>query len=217
MRTVAGLLGALVAAALGVAGGCDRGAAARSDPPPAPLPTTAPDNDNAREQLRFDTERRPDRVVAALALRPGAHVADVGAGSGLLTVHLARAVAPDGKVIATDIDGAVLELLASRLTDAGLSKLVEPRVVTGDEPGLEPATYDAILLADVDNYFVDPVAWLRAARGALKPGGRLVISNRIYRRTQALAAAAKAGLVLLGEETPEPSHFLATFTAEARK
>ena len=70
---------------------------------------------DAHEQARFDAERRPDKVVEALGIKPGSRVADVGAGSGLLTVHLARAVAPNGKVVATDVDGAVLELLAQRL------------------------------------------------------------------------------------------------------
>ena len=177
----------------------------------------ATDDDSAREQARFDAERRPDKVVEALGIKPGSRVADVGAGSGLLTVHLARAVAPNGKVVATDVDGAVLELLKQRLKSAKLGDVVEPRVVDADTPGLEPATYDAILLAEVDHYFSDPVAWLRSAGAALKPGGRLVISNRIYHRAQSLAAAAKAGLVLKDESTPVPSHFIAIFTVGGKK
>jgi len=175
------------------------------------------DDDSAREQQRFDAERRPDKVVEALGIKPGSRVADVGAGSGLLTVHLARAVAPNGKVVATDVDGAVLELLKQRLRTAKLNEIVEPRVVDADTPGLEANTYDAILLAEVDHYFTDPVAWLRAAGAALKPGGRLVISNRIYHRAQTLAAAQKAGLLLKDESTPVPSHFIAIFTTGGGK
>jgi len=51
-------------------------------------------SDSAREQARFDADRRPEKVVEALGIGPGSRVADVGAGSGLITVHLARAVAP---------------------------------------------------------------------------------------------------------------------------
>jgi 2-polyprenyl-3-methyl-5-hydroxy-6-metoxy-1,4-benzoquinol methylase len=161
--------------------------------------------DVAREQLRFDTERRPDLVVKALAIKPGSRVADVGAGSGLLTVHLARAVAPTGKVTATDVAAHVLDLMKQRL--------VEGRIVAADTPGLEDGAYDAILLAEVDNYFTDPVAWLRAALPALKPGGRIVIENRIHHRAKSMAAAQKAGLVLLEESNPVPTHFLAVFVA----
>jgi ubiquinone/menaquinone biosynthesis C-methylase UbiE len=169
-------------------------------------------DDTAREQARFDAERRPEKVVEALGIRPGSRVADVGAGSGLLTVHLARAVRPNGRVVATDIDGAVLDLLQSRLAAAGLADLVERRVVAAEQPGLEAASYDAILLAEVDHYFSDEVAWLKEATRALKPGGRIVISNRIHHRQKSMAAAQRAGLKLLSESSPVPTHFIAVFT-----
>lgn len=169
-------------------------------------------NDRAREQARFDAERRPDKVVQALGIGPGSRVADVGAGSGLLTVHLARAVRPNGRVVATDIDGAVLDLLQSRLVDEGLADVVERRVVDAEHPGLEPGAYDAILLAEVDHYFADEVVWLKEATKALKPGGRIVISNRIHHRPRSMAAAQRAGLKLRSESTPVPTHFIAVFT-----
>ncbi len=128
-------------------------------------------------------------------------------------MHLARAVAPNGKVVATDVDGGVLDLLGQRMQKLGLGELVERRVVSANEPGLEPGAYDAILLAEVDHYFADPVAWLRSAQTALKPGGRIVISNRIYHRAQSMAAARKAGLVLQSESTPVPTHFIAVFVS----
>lgn len=170
-------------------------------------------DDSAREQARFDAERRPDKVVEALGIGPGSRVADVGAGSGLLTVHLARAVRPSGRVLATDIDRAVLDLLQSRLAAAGLADMVETKVVPADRPDLDPASFDAILLAEVDHYFSDEVAWLKEATRALKPGGRIVISNRLHHRPQSLAAAARAGLKLVSESTPVPTHFIAVFTA----
>jgi 2-polyprenyl-3-methyl-5-hydroxy-6-metoxy-1,4-benzoquinol methylase len=168
-------------------------------------------DDTAREQARFDSERRPEKVIEALKIGPGSRVADVGAGSGLLTVHLARAVKPNGKVIATDIDSAVLELMHTRLQAAGLADVVERRVVGADEPGLETGLYDAILLAEVDHYFSNEIEWLRSATAALKPTGRIVISNRIHHRTRTMAAAQKAGLELEGESTPVPTHFIAVF------
>ncbi len=170
-------------------------------------------DDTSREQARFDSERKPEKVIEALGIKPGSRVADVGAGTGLLTVHLARAVAPNGTVVATDIDGAVLELLQSRLAAVGLADIVERRVVGSETPGLEAGAYDAILLAEVDHYFTDEVAWLKAATAALKPGGRIVISNRIHHRPKSMAAAQKAGLVLQSESTPVPTHFIAVFTA----
>ncbi|HUJ63811.1 MAG TPA: class I SAM-dependent methyltransferase [Kofleriaceae bacterium] len=190
------------------ASSCGRNEAA-GDPPP----TSTGSDDYAAEQARFDAERRPETVVEALHIGPGARVADIGAGTGLFTVHLARAVGPTGKVVATDIDGHVLDLLAQRLKTFGLGDRVERRVVAADAPGLEPGAYDAILLAEVDHFFPDRVAWLRAAQAALKPGGRIVITNRIYHRANSTAAARQAGLVLESESTPVPTHYIAVFVA----
>ena len=169
-------------------------------------------SDTEREQVKFDADRKPEKVVQALGIGPGSKVADIGAGSGLLTVHLARAVRPSGRVVATDIDGAVLDLLQSRLAAAGLADIVERRVVAAEQPGLEAGSYDAILLAEVDHYFSDEVAWLKEATRALKPGGRIVISNRIHHRPKSMAAAQRAGLKLVSESTPVPTHFIAVFT-----
>jgi predicted methyltransferase len=82
-------------------GGCKPGEKP-SDKPATEHPAAPPDAATGGmdiEQARFDEERRPDVIVAALGIGPGSRVADVGAGSGLLTVHLARAVLPNGKVV----------------------------------------------------------------------------------------------------------------------
>jgi ubiquinone/menaquinone biosynthesis C-methylase UbiE len=205
MRSV---LAAMLAVAAGSAAvavpGCrgDKDPTARVDP-----------NEQAKEQAKFDGERAPDAIIAALDLHPGARVADVGAGTGLMTVHLAQAVGPTGHVVATDVNADVLALMKQRLAAAGVSgDVVERRVVRADEPGLERGVYDAILLAEVDNYFADPVAWLTAAIPALKPGGRIVIENRVHRRAKSMAAAEKAGLVLVSESNPIPANFIAAFS-----
>lgn len=187
------------------AAACDRNQAAGAGG------SSATRDDPAREQARFDKERNPAKVVEALKIGPGSRVADVGAGSGLLTIHLARAVAPNGRVVATDIDGQVLDLLHQRLQPAGLADIVERRVVDPDVPQLEPGLYDAILLAEVDHHFNDAVAWLKAAIPALKPTGRIVISNRVYVRASSMASAQKAGLLIENESTPVLTHFIAVF------
>jgi ubiquinone/menaquinone biosynthesis C-methylase UbiE len=176
-----------------------------------------PATDLAREQAEFDRDRRPDKVVEALAIGPGARVADIGAGSGLLTVHLARAVGATGKVVATDINPEVFDFLKARLAASGLADRVDPRVVPADTPGLEAGSYDAILLAEVDHFFTDEVAWLTTATAALKPGGRIVISNRIHHRAKSMAAAQAAGLVLKSESSPVPTQFIAVFEAPPAK
>jgi len=107
----------------------------------------------------------------------------------------------------------VLDLLEERLAAAKLSDVVERKVVAADTPGLDANSFDVILLAEVDHLITDEVAWLKAAIPALKPNGRIAISNKIHRRNQSMAAAVKAGLVLKSESTPVPTHFIAVYTA----
>ena len=167
------------------------------------------------DQSRFDRERQPETIVRALELRPGMVVADIGAGTGLLTAHLARAVSPGGRVVATDIDASVIQYLTSRMSAGGYQHVVEARVVKPTEPGLEDATYDAINLAQVDHYFDDRVGWLKKALPALKPGGKLAISNRQVHRAAALRAAQEAGFRLVTEIADIPGQFVAVFEAAA--
>jgi precorrin-6B methylase 2 len=168
------------------------------------------------DQSLFDQERQPERIIAALGLRPGMRVADVGAGSGLLTVHVARAVFPGGKVVATDIDGEMLKFLGARMESAGFDTVVETRVVQPADPGLEAGRYDMILLAQVDHYFDDRVAWLSKAAPALKPDGRLAITNRVQHRAAAMAAAASVGFQVVTEINDIPGQFVALFARPPR-
>jgi SAM-dependent methyltransferase len=194
-------LALVLVVAITTLGACDGGGRSRK-----------PDARPASEQAEFDRERRPDLILAAIDLRPGEVVADVGAGTGLLTVHVARAVSPGGHVVATDVDATVLDLMAARLHDAGLEGVVERRVVAPSETGLEPGRFDVILLSQVDHYFDDPVAWLRAAIPALKPGGRIAITNRVHHRASGMAAAQAAGLTMVRESTDVPGSYVAVFT-----
>ena len=59
-----------------------------------------------------------DEVVAALKLQPGQMVADIGAGSGLLDVPVAKAVGPRGRVYAVEIDAGFFPEIRKRAAAA---------------------------------------------------------------------------------------------------
>lgn len=126
------------------------------------------------ERPEREREEQPGRAVEALQLRPGMVVADVGAGSGYYTVRLARAVGPDGRVYATDIQPGMLDLLRVRMQD---EKLANVTLVQGTErdPRLPAATFDMILMVDVYHELSGPQAFVAALGRALKPDGRLVL------------------------------------------
>ena len=165
-------------------GGGDRPARAEPDP----------------QVAQYEAYRQPQKIVAALALAPGMRVADVGAGRGFLTTRLAAAVGARGRVVATDIDGAALAAIAP-------APAIETRVVRADDPGLERAAYDRILLAEVDQYLPDRAAYLSRLSRALAPGGFIAVSNRMVYRAPLAAAAARAGLRVTDVPLALPAHF----------
>ncbi len=119
-------------------------------------------------------EEEPDVALDALRIAPGSTVADVGAGSGYMTIRMARRVGPTGKVYANDIQPQMLAILRQRLEREKITN-VDLVLGTMDDPKLPAATVDLILMVDVYHEFAQPQAMLRRMREALKPGGRLVL------------------------------------------
>ncbi len=134
--------------------------------------------DNAESWARVfddparDAWQKPDEVVRALALAPGARVADVGAGTGYFAVRLARAV-PQGTVYAVDLSADMVKYLGERARREGLANL---RALQGapDKPNL-PEPVDVVLLVDVYHHIDSRIEYFRALRQSLAPGGRVAI------------------------------------------
>lgn len=119
-------------------------------------------------------EEEPDIALDAIKLVKGSTVADVGAGSGYMTVKMAKRVGPTGKVYANDIQPEMLALLRQRLVREKVSN-VDLVLGTFDDPKLPPAAIDLILMVDVYHEFSEPQKMLRHMHEQLKPGGRLVL------------------------------------------
>jgi len=126
-----------------------------------------------QETARETWQRVPD-ILTAMGVAPNAVVADVGAGDGFLTVRLARAVGPAGRVVAVDIADGAIERLRARVEQDGLTNVT---VTKGDpdDPHLSPASLDAAVIINSYHEMVDYRAMLQRLRRALKPDGRLVI------------------------------------------
>lgn len=126
------------------------------------------------ERSEREFEEHPSDAVLLLDLKPGMHVADVGAGSGYFTVKMAKAVGPQGRVYAEDIQPEMLRLLRKRLQSAGLNN-IELVLGTETDPKLPSRALDLILMVDVYHEFAQPQRMLKHLREALKPDGRLVL------------------------------------------
>src|SRR5262249_18118210 len=73
-------------------------------------------------------EEAPDEAVRVLAIAKGSTVADIGAGSGYMTMRLAAQVGPRGRVFANDIQPQMLDMLRRRLTQ---QKITNVTIVQG--------------------------------------------------------------------------------------
>jgi len=122
-----------------------------------------------------EREEAPAKAIAALDVRPGQTVADIGAGSGYYTVRMAEAVGPKGRVYATDIQPAMLDLIRKKLDAKGIAENVELVLGTLTESKLPDATMDLALMVDVYHELAQPQAFLRSLKRALRPDGRLVL------------------------------------------
>jgi len=121
-----------------------------------------------------EQEEAPDQAVALIGIRSGMAVADVGAGTGYLTVRIARLVGPDGKVYANDIQPAMLRAIQDKL-EANHLKNVELVLGTDVDVRLPPDAMDLVMLVDVYHEFWHPQEMLRSIRRSLKHDGRLVL------------------------------------------
>ncbi len=126
------------------------------------------------ERPEREREERTEHLLGMLRVEPGMTVADIGAGSGYFTRRLARLVGDGGRVMATDIQPEMLEILDRGLLAEGISNvgMVLGRV---DDAGLAPSSVDLILLVDVYHEFDHPWEMLRSMRRALRPGGRVAL------------------------------------------
>ena len=120
------------------------------------------------------SEEQPDKALDALHLKPGMVVADIGAGTGYMSLRMARRVGPSGKVYANDLQPEMLRMLRDNAAEAHLAN-VETVLGTESDPKLPPGQLDLVLLVDVYHEFSQPQQMLRKIREALKPEGRLVL------------------------------------------
>lgn len=121
-----------------------------------------------------DAWQKPAEVVAHLELTPGMVVADIGSGTGYFNPHLAKAVGPQGKVVAVDLEPTLVAHMTKR-AEADGTPWVEPRLGKPNDPGLKPDEVDRVLLVDTYHHIEDRRAYFTALTRAVRQDGLLVV------------------------------------------
>jgi FkbM family methyltransferase len=119
-----------------------------------------------------DEWQKPHEVIHALALKPDAVVADIGAGTGYFSVRLARML-PGGRIYASDIEPAMVQHLAARAKRDALPNMHAVQSALDD--ARLPEKVDVALFVDVYHHIDDRSRYFARLKDSLKPGGRVAV------------------------------------------
>jgi SAM-dependent methyltransferase len=129
-------------------------------------------------------------LIGDTGLPAGARILDAGCGDCFYSQLLAEVVGPQAQIVAVDIDPAVLS------NATGLRPNIQRCLSDLDQPGFEPASFDAIWLCRTMHSAHDPIARLAALAPLLRPGGRLIVVENDTAHNPIMAMPAEFELSL---------------------
>jgi precorrin-6B methylase 2 len=124
---------------------------------------------------RYTNERQPpDKIMAAIGVKAGMVIGEVGAGQGRFTVYLAQKVGESGKIYANDINESSLEYLRNRCKRLGLNNV---EIIRGEveDPLFPKDSLDMVFMILTYHHLAKPVALLRSLIPSLKLGATVVV------------------------------------------
>jgi tRNA (adenine57-N1/adenine58-N1)-methyltransferase catalytic subunit len=134
---------------------------------------------SVRRGAQIVTPKDAAHLLFLAGVGPGSHVAEAGAGSGALTIALAHAVGPAGRVTTYDRRADFLEAARANVERAGLA----PRVTFRERD----VAKDGLDVEDVGSVVLDvPEPWevLGSARAALVIGGAAATYTPTYNQLE---------------------------------
>jgi tRNA (adenine57-N1/adenine58-N1)-methyltransferase catalytic subunit len=134
---------------------------------------------SVRRGAQIVTAKDAAQLLFLAGVGPGATVAEAGAGSGALTVALAYAVGPSGRVISYDRREDFLSAARANVQRAGLEARVTFRLRDVAADGLDATDLSSIVLD-----LPEPWAVLASAHSALAPGGFVATYTPTYNQLE---------------------------------
>lgn len=121
-----------------------------------------------------DEYQKPDEVIAALNLKRGETIADIGAGSGYFAFRFAPLVGETGRVYAVDVNPDMILHMNRRARELNASNVVAV-LSAPDDPLLPQSSVNRFFICDTWHHIEDQQRYLGLMKKMLKPGGQVVM------------------------------------------
>lgn len=126
------------------------------------------------ERPQREKEESLTLLIDSLDLQAGSQVADIGAGSGVISFLMADKVGRTGKVWAVDIQPEMLAAIQKKKDERNIEQ-IEPLLCGAKETKLPSESIDTAIFVDVYHELEYPYEVLLDLSGKIKPGGRVIL------------------------------------------
>ena len=133
------------------------------------------------ENPQREKEQKPDEVIAAMNLKAGETIADIGAGSGFFAFRFARKVGDSGRVYAVDINPDMILYMNRRIRDSKIKNAVTV-LSAPDDPLLTDASINRFFICNTWHHVQSRPRYIGLMKKMLKPGGQVIIVD--YKKRQ---------------------------------
>ncbi|MEZ4810917.1 MAG: methyltransferase domain-containing protein [Allomuricauda sp.] len=125
-----------------------------------------------------DQWMKTDSLLKMVGVGPGDKVADIGCHEGYLSMHLSQKVSQEGRVYAVDVRSDRLEQLRINANKRNFRNII---TILGDtdDPKLPERELDVIFIIDTYHEMDAHVKMLQHVKNALKPGGKVMILEKL--------------------------------------
>ena len=171
-----------------------------------------------------DEYQKPHEVIAALGLREGETIADIGAGSGYFTLRFAHHVGDSGRIYAVDVSPDMIRHVNRNIRNLKVNNVITV-LSDNDDPLLADGSIDRFFICDTWHHIENQTKYLALMKKMLKPGGQVIMIDFQKRdlpigppmgmkisREDLLAQMKNNGYRLLKEHTFLPYQYFLVFT-----
>ena len=127
-----------------------------------------------RKDVGIELEEFVDRILDHCRLNTGQKVIDVGTGTGLIAVSIAKRLSGDCEILGIDIADTMLEKARIRIKEDGVEKSIVIKRASALDIPVDNTMYDLVVCVFAIRH-MDIKEALKEFTRVLKPGGRTVV------------------------------------------